>query len=165
MADRIGLAPGKYELIDTVQNPKPDRRQRHDWRYEVEWKKGTQFYVVEHTSEPDGLQVKWSTVFKRGEYEHNAIGLRGPTDLDDYDGFKALKLVEKLAPVTEKRLGDVFHGPCSIEPHIDEGRASELIAIMLEKGFITFEQVEQVVSDLNNQSEEQWLDFRKKHGI
>jgi hypothetical protein len=41
------LQPGTYILTRDVQNPSPDRRQRHDWRARETWEQGMKFSVFE----------------------------------------------------------------------------------------------------------------------
>jgi len=41
----VQLPPGAYLLSRDVRNPRPDRRQRHDWRVEESWKEGRRFVV------------------------------------------------------------------------------------------------------------------------
>lgn len=41
----LTISPGFYRLTRDVENPQPDRRQKHDWSAEVVWKKGLLFYV------------------------------------------------------------------------------------------------------------------------
>lgn len=39
------LEPGTYRLTKTIQNPRPDRRARHDWRLLQTWHEGMIFRV------------------------------------------------------------------------------------------------------------------------
>jgi len=45
MTEQPALKPGPYVLDAPVKNPKPDRRQRYDWRAAPEWPKGKELTV------------------------------------------------------------------------------------------------------------------------
>lgn len=47
------LEPGPYVLTEDVENPKPDGRQKYDWRLHRVWKKGDRFDVVEEWASLD----------------------------------------------------------------------------------------------------------------
>lgn len=67
------LKPGTYSLVQNVENPKPDRRMRHDWRAEPLFKAGRTFIV---SLEPEGLAVRaadgWAHQWLY--IEHHSIG-------------------------------------------------------------------------------------------
>ena len=163
----IELKPGKYVLSDAVQNPKPDRRQKHDWRAEVMWPKGTEFYVTEHENHfhPEGgekITVKFCTLAKHsGRTYHQSIPLRNPSDPNDYECFKALKLAEKLELVTNENLGDLFDGPRGIGKHM----APDLIAILIDEKLLTLDQVKAAAKKIEDMDEDAWKLMRKDHGV
>lgn len=65
------LEPGTYRLRIDVENPKPDRRQRHDWRALVKWEKGMVFRVRfdPYLKSPDANDVDALELW-HGRYPH-----------------------------------------------------------------------------------------------
>ncbi len=45
---------GVYVLTKTITNPKPDRRERYDWRAKTEWEAGTLFEIADWSI--DGIE-------------------------------------------------------------------------------------------------------------
>ena len=41
------MKPGQYILSRDVQNPRPDRRARYDWRLQETWRRGQEFTIDE----------------------------------------------------------------------------------------------------------------------
>jgi hypothetical protein len=41
-----------YKLTKTIDNPKPDRRRKFDWRADAQVPKGMKFFTVKRTGEP-----------------------------------------------------------------------------------------------------------------
>lgn len=105
----IKLVPFKsYRLTRDVNNPTPDRRQKHDWRATEVWKVGKRFYAqtrsFAHGSALDGieglsdgakarLREKESEIWiYTGQYSHQDIGPR--------DG-RYVSIVAALEPVDD----------------------------------------------------------------
>src|SRR6185436_5857324 len=60
-AEARKLPEGFYRLTCDVDNPSPDRRQKHDWRALPTWKKDRRFVIVDHLGDGPELQSgKWA---------------------------------------------------------------------------------------------------------
>lgn len=160
--EHIDLPVGKYVLTEDVTNPKADRRVRHDWRQEVLWTKGTNFVVEEHydswTRDGKLVEIRYKTVHRAGKYRHQNLPLRKHRDLDDYDCLRAEALAGKLQFVPTKSLGDLLANP-------GHHNAPEIIAICLERGYLTIEQVEKAVSIFDGLDEDQFHKLRKDNEL
>lgn len=157
---KIELAPGKYRLKETVQNPKPDRRVTRDWRAEVEWEKGMKFIVTERDlsgkGEPPFIIRE---IARYGGWSSNTLPVRAPSDKDDIAEMRFMALLPHLELVTTENLGDIFTGPNNVETH----NATELLAILMDMGKIKFEDVRVAANRLNEMDEDAYDALRAKH--
>lgn len=70
------LKPGTYKLTADVENPKPDRRVKEDWRAHVTWKAGDEFIVqpVTFKERDDKPASTWVRIVKVGHrWTHHAL--------------------------------------------------------------------------------------------
>lgn len=163
--EHINIQVGKYVLTEDVTNPKADRRVKRDWRQEVLWQKGTKFIVEEHhdswTHDGKLHEIRYKTIHRAGKYRHQNLPLRKHREADDFDCLKAEALSAKLEFVPTKSLGEILNGRDGPGSH----NAAELLAICLERGLLTIEQVESVVKSFNDMSEDDFYKLGKTHEI
>lgn len=89
------LPPGNYKLEYDVVNPKPDRRQKYDWRAAPVWVAGDEFLVVNESGPEDHPEIVFPVISMVGHrYSHHVI--REYTDPKRF-----LVLREHLRPCSE----------------------------------------------------------------
>lgn len=113
---------GTYKLMNTVRNRTPDRRERHNWRAEVEWKQGTVFYVHQWRN------GEFSITSHSGQREMYAHDERFE------DIYTQLEVVEETPSLLIRRLG------CN-------GIGDAVLDRMYAKGLITTEFVQALIDE------------------
>ncbi len=87
------IQPGTYKLLTDVKNPKPDRRQKYDWRAEAVWEAGTEF-VVAHEGIGDGRGAHASIMLVGHKWASHRV-----TQYGTPEQFKAI--VKSLVAIEE----------------------------------------------------------------
>jgi hypothetical protein len=153
------LAEGFYRLKETVKNPERIDKRLNDWRFKADCPVGAEFQVLNkrmggangsHEIHFQELRpVKIPDAHRFGNYNNvNSAS----------DWFKAL--VPHLELVVNVSLGQVFK-----KHDFSAKDGAQLIAIMLESGKLTMDDVEAAIDALAPLDERPYWDFLKKHGL
>ena len=136
----MNLTPGLYTLSRDVQNPTPDRRQKHDWRALVTWEKGTEFYVGHYRFDEDRTCLSITLSYDQFRNIHEV--------LEHQDRFKLLAEALEPADMTpERRLHALF-----LRENYGERVAYSILERLVCDGVITIEQIDALMKKL----EEEW---------
>ena len=159
------LEPGKYILIQDVNNPKCDRRVKRDWREDPIFHKGLTLVVEDHadsfTLNDIPVTRHYQTMYAYHGSSYKSIAVRESLEQDDYDALRTAALLPYLVRVTTECLGDVFVGNGSVEEHM----APELLAILIDAGILNLQTIRNAVKTLNGMDEGAWVLLRKTHGL
>jgi hypothetical protein len=125
------MKPGTYILTRNVENPKPDRRQRHDWRAKVTWEAGVKFAVAEYqppVGKTSALLMRPARGGGSAVYAHE-------------NSFKVL--AEALSPV-EETVVDWLRRE-SVNPPLE---ALSILGKLAERGKISLVDVQEISKEL-----------------
>lgn len=130
------LAPGVYVLTENVKNPNPDRRNRNDWRKQVEWLKGTEFKIYNMKGFEDQdipcIRLMWT------RWTYMSFNLRDP---------QAQALLEKLEPAPKRGAIDLKEAMDAT--HWETSNAFSVLVRLLDDGIVDIENVKDALNEMN----------------
>lgn len=137
------IEPGKtYKLKQLVQNPKPDGRERYDWRKERVWNEGRIFFArkyVVHPLDNDAAERAFVQLWS-GQYTTNCIS-------EHTDEAQWTVLVQNLKE----------HTPTISELLKMRGRSGGNVLTLLERsGVVTRTQIKTALDRMDDFTVEEW---------
>ena len=129
MARKHPLAEGTYALTHDIENPKPGRRSRLDWRTEPEFKKG-RLFIVDHKNY--GRDADDTVLAIRAQSGSDEVTAHSRTDLFGL-------LIAHLEPAIETP-SDLL-----ARERLDN-RAGALLDRLCKEGVITMDQVQKALA-------------------
>lgn len=130
---------GFYRLTADVENPSPDRRQKHDWRALPLWQKGKRFTIYEGRV--------WT-----GPWSHNAIALTTKSDAYQAKLARVLPALRPETPAdnpdTELEWALYAHGGFSIT------MGADILCILVRRGKVTIPEAIDALGEVLRRLEE-----------
>jgi hypothetical protein len=152
------LTSGLYRLTRTIDNARPDRRVRHDWRALPTFPEGKVFRIERITGNPNaelkGDRNERITICSEGGWHHQEIDLRycgagvWACGIDDWTR-NALVIIAALEPIPESVYSyvDSRNGPPS-------GMLDDILNELIVRGRITLDDVRQAWETINAREED-----------
>jgi hypothetical protein len=132
------LTAGIYRLTRDVVNPKPDRRQRYDWKAQPMWQAGALFYVRTETHEVfNDVTPLVVTTICTGPYDSDR------TRLDD---VRIAEIIPALEPVPVDSVAMLLHYNEHVEVSAaGDGFLPEAMQLLVDSGKLTLDDVREAL--------------------